>query len=360
MDRLIKPKVLLICLIVLNVLSLVSLYSSLHQGGEFKNEQIFHRQIMWIAIFWVVVIIFSFINYRIYYDVSFIIYGLSIIFLIGVILFGKEIMGAQRWFSFFGFSFQPSEFSKIAILIVLARCFSLEGEGGQRIVLRKVIMPFFLVVLSSLLIFKQPDLGTASTLIILFFMMGLSSRINKRYFILFLVIGMVISPLGWRLLKDYQKKRLAVFLNPDIDPLGAGYTIIQSKIAIGSGRLFGKGFLSGTQNQFNFLPERHTDFIFTVIAEEFGLAGCLFLLSVYFLILKIIISRTKDTKDDFAQLFCVGIYSTFFLHIFINIGMTMGILPVVGLPLLFLSYGGTHLIMTAITIGIFLNIARQG
>ncbi len=357
MLRLDNYKTLIICIIILNIISLTSLYSSLHQGGEFKHRNIFYRQILWIAIFWVTLYIFSFINYRFYFDASFLIYGLSIIFLIAVKLFGKEIMGAQRWFSFFGISFQPSEFSKLAIVLLLSRLFC--EKNFSRGFFSSMMPSLFFVSLSSFLVFKQPDLGTAGMLFFIFFIMGLFSKIKKRYFIAIIIVGIIFIPLGWNFLKDYQKKRITVFINPNVDPLGAGYTIIQSKIAVGSGRLVGKGFLSGTQNQFNFLPERHTDFIFTVVAEEFGFLGCFFLLSMYFLILRVIYKKIEHIKDDFAQFLCVGIYSIIFLHVFINIAMTIGFVPVVGLPLLLLSYGGTHLIITAILLGIFLNINRQ-
>jgi rod shape determining protein RodA len=174
-----------------------------------------------------------------------------------------------------------------------------------------------------------------------------------------IIAALFMSPLGWHHLKDYQKKRLVVFLNPDAEPLGAGYTIIQSKIAVGSGKFFGKGFLSGTQNQFNFLPERHTDFIFTVIAEEWGFVGAITLLIIYALIINSLLLVARYQKDNFAQLVVLGVAFLFFLHIFINIGMTLGILPVVGIPLLFISYGGTHLFVSFILLGIFFNIYRQ-
>jgi rod shape determining protein RodA len=161
------------------------------------------------------------------------------------------------------------------------------------------------------------------------------------------------------MLKSYQQKRLTTFINPNIDPLGSGYTIIQSKIAIGSGQLFGKGFLAGTQNQFNFLPERHTDFIFTVIAEEWGFLGSLFILLIYWLIIKKVFDKLKKIRDPFAYYLTLGIGIYFFLHVFINIGMTLGVFPVVGLPLIFISYGGSHLMSTFILLGIFFNISRN-
>jgi rod shape determining protein RodA len=222
-----------------------------------------------------------------------------------------------------------------------------------------VLYPLILIGISALLIFKQPDLGTALIVIFLFFAMGLSSHVKKRYFIVLIALGLIAVPFGWHMLKDYQKKRLVVFVNPNVDPLGAGYNIIQSKIAVGSGRLFGKGFLAGTQNQFNFMPERHTDFIFTVWAEEWGFAGAMFLLFIYWIIITKILEISTMAKDYFGRLLAVGIASLLFLHVFINMGMTLGILPVVGIPLIFMSYGGSNLLINSILIGILFNISRQ-
>jgi rod shape determining protein RodA len=348
-------KTIIICLLFLNIFSLSSLFSSLHEGGKIRNMDIFYKQIIWIAIAWLFLLCFSFINYRLYYEFSFIFYALNIILLIAVIFFGKRVMGAQRWLTFAGVTFQPSEVSKAAAVFILARLFA---EVKRNSSWRDILLPLILILINAFLIFKQPDLGTALILIILFFMISFSSPIKKRYLIFIIIAGLVFSPFAWNFLKDYQKKRLVVFLNPDEEPLGAGYTIIQSKIAIGSGKILGKGFLSGTQNQFNFLPERHTDFIFTVVAEEWGILGSLFLIMIYGLILRKILEKIRELKDPFAQFLSLGISSLFFLHIFINIGMTLGIIPVVGLPLIFMSYGGTHLLISFILTGIFFNIAR--
>ena len=190
-------------------------------------------------------------------------------------------------------------------------------------------------------------------------MLALGKGVRRRNLIILSLIILIAAPLGWSVLKDYQKDRLMVFMNPDIDPLGAGYTIIQSKIAIGSGGLLGKGFLAGTQNQLNFIPARHTDFIFTVFAEEWGFLGCLFLLALYYLVLNIILNTATKTKDDYSYILCIGIFSLFFIHIFINLAMVMGFLPVVGLPLLFFSYGGSYTLISFILLGIFLNILKH-
>ena len=349
-------KTITVCLITLNLLSLISIYSSLHQGGEFVGAGVLGKQITWIFISWLFLIIFSFINYRLYFDLNFAIYGINLILLVLVYFFGKTIMGAQRWISILGFTFQPSEISKLATIIILARFFSQAQREGS---VKGFLLPLGLVGLNAFIIFKQPDLGTALIIFFLFFAMGLFSRLNKIYFILIIALGLLLSPFAFNSLKSYQKRRLAVFMNPNIDPMGSGYTIIQSKIAIGSGKTIGKGFLAGTQNQFNFLPERHTDFIFTVISEEWGLIGSLFLLLIYWLILKKILQKAKNVIDPFAHFLCIGISLILFLHVFINIGMTLGILPVVGLPLSFLSYGGSNLLISFILIGIFFNICRQ-
>ncbi len=349
-------KTIVVCLIILNLLSLLSIYSSLHQGGEFIKHSILYKQIIWIAASWALLILFSSINYRIYFDIGYILYAINLLLLLAVYFFGKTAMGAQRWISVLGITFQPSEISKLAIIIILARLFSRSGGQG---LLKDFLLPLGLVTLNALAIFKQPDLGTALIIGFLFFGLGFFSRVNKKYFVSLLLIGLILSPFILGRLHSYQRQRLTVFINPDIDPLGSGYTIIQSKIAIGSGKFTGQGFLAGTQNQFNFLPERHTDFIFTVIAEEWGFLGSLFLLLIYWLILKKILQRTKELRDPFAGYLCLGISLLFFIHIFINIGMTLGILPVVGLPLIFLSYGGTNLFINSILLGIFFNICRQ-
>ena len=221
MIRINDSKILVLFLLILNIISLAALYSSLHQEGEFMHQNIFYRQIVWIIIFWITMYGFSFINYRIYFDSSIVIYIISIVLLVAVKLFGKEIMGAQRWFSFLGLNFQPSEFSKLAVVMLLARIFSEKNPG--KIVLNKVVIPFLLIILSGFLVFRQPDLGTASILFLLFFMMGFSVvSIKRRYFVAIIIAGIVFAPLGWHKLRDYQKKRLTVFINPNVDPLGAG------------------------------------------------------------------------------------------------------------------------------------------
>ncbi|MDD5069375.1 MAG: rod shape-determining protein RodA [Candidatus Omnitrophica bacterium] len=348
--------VIILCLIFLNILSIVSLYSGLHRAGEFAGRAVLTKQIAWIIISWLFFIGFCFVNYRVYFDFGFIFYGLNIVLLVAVMFFGVKVMGAQRWLSFGAMNLQPSEISKVTAIFVLARCFS---AAKGRNLFKDFFFPLGLMLFNALLIFKQPDLGTGLTLLMLFILIGLSSKVKKKYFIFLMVIGLVTAPLGFSALKTYQKNRLVVFINPNVDPLGAGYTIIQSKVAIGSGKFLGKGFLSGTQNQFNFLPERHTDFIFTIVAEEWGFLGSIFLLLIYWLIITRILEKAKECKDTFAQLLIAGIAALFFIHVFINIGMTLGILPVVGIPLVFMSYGGTSMLVCFSLLGIFFNICKE-
>ncbi len=349
-------KTILLSVLLFNLISAVSLYSSLHRQGQFFGGEILSRQLTWIALSWAIFLIFSFINYRLYRNLAFVLYGFGLL-LIGIVyLTGYEAMGAQRWISIGGLNLQPSEVSKITIIILMAYFFSQSPKNNFFL---DFFLPFSFVGLYVFTIVNQPDLGSAIMIALIAFFMGLFSKIKKKYFLGALILVLVLSPLSWNLLKDYQRARLTAFVNPNVDPLGSGYTIIQSKIAVGSGQIFGRGFLSGTQNQFNFLPERHTDFMFTVIAEEWGFLGSLVLLFIFWLVIKKILDKTKKIRDPFAYQVVLGIGIYFFLHIFINIGMALGILPVVGLPLVFISYGGSHLICSFILLGIFFNITSN-
>jgi rod shape determining protein RodA len=222
-----------------------------------------------------------------------------------------------------------------------------------------LIVPLIMTLVPMLLIFKQPDLGTSLLLFGIFLIMLFASALEYRY--IFALIGLCLAavPFGWHFLKSYQKDRLLVFLNPNIDPLGAGYTIIQSKIAIGSGQILGKGWLSGTQNQLNFLPERHTDFIFSVIGEEWGLMGALCLVALYFLLIHTSLSIANQVKDKFGMFVSVGIVAILTLQVVINIGMVMGLFPIVGLTLPFVSYGRSSFLIFIIMMGFLLNLSKR-
>jgi rod shape determining protein RodA len=283
-----------------------------------------------------------------------------------VLTVGRHALGAQRWLSIGILSFQPSEMAKLSVILVLGRYFSdrraaLASRPSHLLELlwSDMILPFLIIAVPLALIFKQPDLGTAILFFGIYVIMLVASGLRYRYIISFLLVCLALVPFGWHVLKPYQKDRLLVFLNPNIDPLGAGYTIIQSKIAIGSGLIFGKGWLSGTQNQLNFLPERHTDFIFSVIGEEWGLMGTLFLVSCYFVLIYSSFKVADQVKDRFGMQIAVGIIGIFALQVIINLGMVMGLCPVVGITLPFVSYGRTSFVVFLVMIGLLLNLSKR-
>jgi len=322
------------------------------------------RQLLWIAIGLVCFFLASGFNYRKLWDANYFIYGTALFLLLFVFILGIVRLGAQRWLKFAWFNFQPSEFAKLAIIIFLARYFSkksvnytslLSGKFG---IFRGLILPFIFVAVPMFLIIEQPDLGSGLMLLFVFVCLLYLTEVRLKY--IFTLLGCLVLPLPffWHFLREYQKQRLLVFLNPNIDPLGAGYTIIQSKIAIGSGGFFGRGWLSGSQSQLYFLPESHTDFIFATFSEQWGFAGSFLLILLYFLIIRqgfIIAQRTQDT---FGRLLAYGISLLLAIQVFINIAMNMGLAPVVGLPLPLMSYGGSSVLVTFIALGILVNIDR--
>jgi rod shape determining protein RodA len=298
--------------------------------------------------------------------VAYIIYGISVVLLVLVLVMGRQALGATRWVSVGGVSFQPSEFSKLAVIFFVGRYFSQRRPKLFFDVTTSIgelwgdlIWPLALIGISMALIFKQPDLGTAILMMGIFLVMLYASGIVMRLFLGLLGFLAMLMPVAWHFLKPYQKDRLSVFLDPSRDPLGAGYTITQSKIAVGSGELLGKGWLSGTQNQLNFLPERHTDFIFSVIGEEWGLLGGILLIYCYSVIIYCGFKIARLNKDPFGQLVAIGIVSILAMQVVINIGMVMGLLPVVGIPLPLISYGRTSFIVFAVLLGFLLNLSKK-
>lgn len=344
---------------------LVALYSASHENVR-VSQQVFVDQAFCAATGLVVMFLLSRVNYRLLYDIAYPLYGVNICLLLFVLISGREALGATRWFSVAGVTFQPSELSKLTLILLLARYFSkrnpklsFDMRSSVYVLGRDLLYPFFLTLLSFGLIFKQPDLGTAILVFGIFVAMLYASGIDRKPFLWFLGFCASMIPVGWHFLREYQKDRLLVFLNPNIDPMGAGYTIIQSRIAIGSGQVIGKGWLSGTQNQLNFLPERHTDFIFSVIGEEWGFLGTVFLLACYFILIYTGAHIAARLKDKFGYLVAVGIVTILTLQVTINISMTMGLSPVVGITLPFISYGRTSFMVFAIMVGILLNLAQR-
>jgi rod shape determining protein RodA len=359
------PKIIWIHTILIIAIGLLALYSA-----SFNNNvvgvSVFYDQLLCACLGILLMFFLSQGNYRKFFDVAYIGYGISVVFLILVLLMGRQALGATRWFSVAGFSFQPSEFSKLAVIFFLGRYLSqrrprlsFDLSSSLREIWGDLIWPLILIGISMILIFKQPDLGTAILVMGIFLVMLYASGTARRFFWGLLGILGLLTPLAWHVLKTYQKDRLLVFLNPNHDPLGAGYTITQSKIAVGSGELLGKGWLSGTQNQLNFLPERHTDFIFSVIGEEWGFLGGILLVYCYGIIIYCGFKIARHNKDPFGQLVAVGIVSILAMQVVINIGMVMGLLPVVGITLPLISYGRTSFMVFALLLGFLLNLSKK-
>ena len=274
--------------------------------------------------------------------------------LLAVMFFGHAALGAQRWIQIGPISIQPSEFSKLIMIICMAAV--LESRVGNLRGLRDLLPVAFYIGLPFILVLKQPDLGTSLVFMAIFFGMIIVCGIRWKVLFGIILTGIAALPLLWPFLKDYQKMRIMVFIDPNVDPLGSGYHIIQSKIAIGSGMLFGKGIFQGTQSQLNFLPENHTDFIFAVVGEEFGFIGAVILLFLYLVVLLRGIYIAREAADMFGRLLAVGISSMLAFHVLVNVGMTTGIMPVTGIPLPLMSYGVSALTTDIFAIAILLNI----
>lgn len=333
--------------------SIFFIYSATFRG----SDHFILKQLMWVGISLTVMWLVVSFGYRTFLNASYLLYGISILLLIGVLIFGHERLGAQRWFQIGSFVLQPSELSKIATILALAHfLFSRNRWSAQK---RSLLIAGGMVALPFLLILKQPDLGSAMVFIAITIAILLVWGVRLRYLAVMLSLAIISAPFLWHGLKPYQQKRLTVFLNPSVDPLGSGYTAIQSKIAVGSGGLIGKGWLQGTQTQLDFVPEHHTDFIFCVIGEEFGFLGALLLILLYAALIGYAIQIMERTTDRGAQLLAAGISAMLFFQIFINIGMTIGIAPITGITLPLISYGGSSLLATFIAIGFLISIYKE-
>ena len=316
------------------------------------------KQAVWIAMGTGVILLTISINYLHFYRWSWYLYAVNLIFLSAVLFIGKEGRGAYRWIDLKVFDFQPSELAKIIIIITLARFLADYEEEKPKTF--TAMFPFLLHVFSPmLLIFLQPDLGTALVFIAIFFGMLYMAGFPWKNLLTLAGAGLAISPLLWLRLLDYQRLRLIVFLNPELDPLRYGYQLKQSMIAIGSGGLAGKGLYQGSQARLQFLPAQHTDFIFSVLGEECGFLGALVLLILYFFLIYRILKIGSLSKDRFGALICTGIATMMLFQVLVNVGMVLSIMPVTGLPLPFMSYGGNSLLLNMLSIGVVLNIGMR-
>jgi rod shape determining protein RodA len=348
-------------IIVISLIGIMTIYSATRQPGDAPQAAFYLKQVLWLLVSVCALIVIISFDYIWFGRVALTLYIIGVVLLIFVLISGRTGMGAQRWISIGVFSFQPSEFFKLIFIIMLASYYCLQREALDTFALLRV---FFMIVFAPfVLLFKQPDLGTAVVVLLIFISISLARGLRTKLLVTLVIIGLVSLPfvgnILWTGLKDYQKNRLIAFIDPQVDPAGIGYHINQSKVAIGSGGFAGKGFLKGTQGPFRFLPEKHTDFIFAVYAEEWGFLGTTFLLFLYFALIMRGLDTARKAKDEFGRLLALGITFMFSIYFFVNVGMTIGIMPVVGIPLPFMSYGGTALLSNFISAGVLISIRTR-
>lgn len=352
--------ILLFCVIALLIIGVIGIYSAGYHTTINKDEYI--KQMIWIGVSFLLMIMIWAIDYRIFDIAGYLLYFLNFV-LLCVVLFMPSLMGASSWFNLGGFLYQPSEPMKIGVILCAAKLISLYQTSLREKKKKSIffmIAIFFTYFLPVVLILMQPDFGTAMVFFMIAIFMLFKAGIPYKYILIGIILLVIMVPLVYHFgLNDIQKQRILVFLNPNLDPLGSGYNAIQSQIAIGSGMLTGNGLLQGAQTQYGYLPIKSTDFIFSVLSEEFGFILSVTILVLYTVLIIRLILISKNTKDEFASLIVIGIAGMFSFHYIENVGMTIGLLPITGVPLPFLSYGGSSLITNMMTIAIALNISAR-
>tara|TARA_A100001011_G_scaffold400773_1_gene518594 strand:+ start:4094 stop:5218 length:1125 start_codon:yes stop_codon:yes gene_type:complete len=342
--------ILVLAIFVLGVVSMFAMYST--DGGEFKYHTKSH--IIRFFVFFLMFFVVSLFQIRFWHQTSTIFYILIFILLLGVKYFGLSSSGSQRWLNFYFMNLQPSELMKIALILFLAKYYHRISTNDVN-KLKFLFLPVVALVSPVLLVITQPDLGTSILIAIGGVTVAWLAGVRIKFFTYSLILFISLMPIAISFLKPYQKARILTFLNPDRDPLGAGYQIIQSKIAIGSGGLFGKGFLNGSQSYLDFLPEKHTDFIFTLFSEEFGFVGSFSILLLYSLIIYRILKIGTITRSTFGKLYCYSFATAFFVYVAVNMGMVLGLLPIVGAPLPIMSYGGSSMMAIMFGLGVAMS-----
>lgn len=347
---------LIVTMLSLFSLGLITLISATKGPGI---HDLYKTQIMWFGIGVVISLVLVFIDSQILEKVAYLGYGICLVLLGLVLLIGKVGGGSQRWIGFGGLHIQPSEFAKIAIVFTMAKYFRDETEGPPY-TLKKLMIPGLLIAPFFILILLQPDLGTAGVLFLVAASIIFFLRVHWKSLLIVVMIGVITVPVAYKfVLREYQRERVLTFLDPGRDARGSGYNALQCKIAVGSGKVFGKGYLKGTQAQLNFIPEQHTDFIFSVFAEERGFVGVVVLLCLYISYCFFALRTVSRARDKFEMLLAFGLTAIIFWHAFINIGMVSGILPIVGVGLPFFSYGGSSLLTFMIATALLLNLGRK-
>jgi rod shape determining protein RodA len=349
---------LLLLVFIIGTWGLVTVYSATHGRLETHLDNLYLKQLYWFGAGLVLMVLVTLVDYQHFGRGAYLLLALGIVLLIAVFAFGRVASGARRWLMLGPLSLQPSEVVKVFLVLSFARYFAeTRRDSGMRF--RDLVIPFGMVMMPFALIAKQPDLGTALVLFFTACTLIFASGFPLKTLLSMTGVGLIALPIGWNFLKDYQKVRVITLLNPDFDPLGAGYHSWQSKIAIGSGGFWGKGWLAGTQSGLNFLPEKHTDFIFAVFAEEWGFVGTAALILLYMILVLRGISIAYTSKDRLGCLIATGVVAMLSVYILFNIGMTVGLTPVVGLPLPLFSYGGSSMLATMAAVGLLLNIRMR-
>ncbi|MDA1000995.1 MAG: rod shape-determining protein RodA, partial [bacterium] len=331
------------------------IYSSIYTDPNLLAGALHWKQLLWSTLGLLVMVSILLVDYHQLTRWAYLLYFLLIVMLVLVFLAGRTVYGAKRWLVFGPVRIQPSELARLFMIIVLARYFGTR-ESSEPLGFRELIVPFVLVIIPVGLVARQPDLGTALTTFMIAACMVLTVGVRKRVLFSLAGIGLATAPIGWFFLREYQRSRILTVFNPNRDPLGAGYQSLQSKIAIGSGEIWGKGLFQGTQSRLHFLPERHTDFIFSVLSEELGFMGAAFLLFLFLILIYRIFLIGLQAGDKQGTLIAVGVASSIFLYASLNIAMTLGLMPIVGLPLPLVSYGGSAAITFYLSIGLVLNV----
>jgi len=341
---------LIFLILLLGIISFFAMYSTERGNFDYYTKNHIYR----FFTFFIIFIVISFINIRLWHKFAYLFYFIILMLLIGVGLFGITASGSTRWINLFFINLQPSELMKVGLIIFLARYYNrIPSRDVNR--LKFLIQPFFALFVPFVLVIAQPDLGTAILILAGGVVVVWLAGLRIKYFIYSFLVFICMAPVVIAYLKPYQKLRILTFLNPESDPLGAGYQLIQSKIAIGSGGFLGKGFLKGSQSYLDYLPEKQTDFIFTLFSEEFGFFGSISLLMVYVFIIQRIIAIGNQSKNNFSKLYCYGFASAFFIYVAVNMSMVLGLLPIVGAPLPIMSYGGSAMLAMMIGLGIVMS-----
>ena len=349
---------LVVAIISLTLIGLINLYSITHLP-HVNLTHLFYQQLIWICLGGLIFVFITFLDFHFFIRIAYIIYTINILFLVFVHLFGNTYGGAKRWLDLGWFNFQPAEMNKIILILVLARILSTKRSWNV-LNLSKLLQITILTLIPLVFVVLQPDLGTALITLIISASILIFAKVSKTILLSAFALTLFVTPLAWNFfLKDYQKNRVLNFISPERDPKGTGYNIIQSKIAIGSGTTFGKGFQKGTQAQLEFLPERHTDFIFSVLSEEYGFTGSVITIMLFLFLISRGFNVAFQSRSKSGVYLSVGMSFYLFWHMFINVGMTMGLLPVVGIPLPLLSYGGSSMLTTMTALGFISSVSYR-